>query len=108
MKRTKIIIVGLLGLLLFAGCDKGFESVNQNPNDPIAVPSGLLTADIVRIAMNSSYSTFVGGDMGSCWAQHWSKVNYEDEERYKVRASVIEVTVWKCQYYAKACDYRAK
>jgi hypothetical protein len=104
MKRTKIIIVGLLGLLLFAGCDKGFESVNQNPNDPIAVPSGLLTADIVRIAMNSSYSTFVGGDMGSCWAQHWSKVNYEDEERYKVRASVIEVTVWKNFYESVIAD----
>jgi len=93
-----IISIIVLGLFTIVSCDKNFEEINTNPNDAITVPSGLLTADIVRLAMNINYSTFVGGDMGSCWAQHWAKVNYEEEERYKVRMSVIETTIWKGVY----------
>jgi hypothetical protein len=104
MKKKNLYIVVLLGVIFIAGCDKGFEGLNENPNDAISVPSGLLTADIVRVAMNSSYSTFVGGDMGACWAQHWAKVNYEDEERYKVRPSVIEDLVWKNYYESVISD----
>jgi len=106
MKKIKLIISVLLGLFIISSCDDGFEDVNQNPNDALTVPSGLLTADIVRNAMNNSYSTFVGGDMGSCWAQHWAKVNYEDEERYKVRPSVIEDLVWKSYYEDVIADAR--
>jgi len=53
------------------------------------------------------YSTFVGGDMGSCWAQHWAKVNYEDEERYIVRADVIQETCWKGLYESVIADARS-
>ena len=98
MKNISLIFTLAVGLVLFMGCDKDFEEINNNPNDPIAVPSGLLTADVVFNAGNTLYSTFVGGDMGSCWAQHWGKVQYNDEERYQPRGSVIEVTVWKTIY----------
>ena len=98
MKNISLIFTLAVGLVLFMGCDKDFEEINNNPNDPIAVPSGLLTADVVFNAGNTLYSTFVGGDMGSCWAQHWGKVQYNDEERYQPRGRVIEVTVWKTIY----------
>ena len=98
MKNISLIFTLAVGLVLFMGCDKDFEEINNNPNDPIAVPSGLLTADVVFNAGNTLYSTFVGGDMGSCWAQHWGKVQYNDEERYQPRGSIIEVLVWKTIY----------
>ncbi|WP_372755466.1 SusD/RagB family nutrient-binding outer membrane lipoprotein [Mariniflexile sp.] len=98
MKRFKIISFLLSGLLVLVGCDNNFETLNQDPNNPTAVPSSLLIPGIARGAQNRSYSTFVGGDMGACWAQQFSKVQYNDEERYIPRQSVI-TTVWD-DFYA--------
>ncbi|MCK4664151.1 MAG: SusD/RagB family nutrient-binding outer membrane lipoprotein [Bacteroidales bacterium] len=99
MKKTKILISTiLLGLFFITACDKDFEELNKNPNDATEVSSGLITADVVRNLGNSLYSTFWGGDMGSCWSQQWAKVNYEEEARYKPRESVIEGTIWKRLY----------
>lgn len=97
MKSLKYIITGFFIVFFAASCDKGFEEVNKDPNNPTEVPSSLLMADVQRNAANTLYSTFIGGDMGSCWAQHWSKVQYNDEERYSPRQSVIE-NVWDVFY----------
>ena len=99
--------VSLLAVLVFLGyaCDGDFEEINTNPNDPAAVSSGLLLADAQRLATNQLYSTFVGGDMGSCWSQQWSKVQYNDEERYQPRGSVIQ-SVWDVFYEDVAADSR--
>jgi len=96
MKIKKYLFYTVFSVGIF-GCDSGFEKVNTNPNSPTTVPSNLLIPDIIRVAMNTSYSTFNGGDMGSCWAQHWSKVQYNDEERYSPRESQIEF-VWDTYY----------
>lgn len=92
MNINKIKYIGLIFSVLFIiqSCDQGFEELNQNPNDPAIIPAELLTADIVRSAANNLYTTFLGGDMGACWAQHWTKVQYNDEERYSPRESTIE------------------
>ncbi len=103
----KIITIFLVGMLSFVACTKDFEMTNTDPNKPLTVPSTLLAGDIIRNAINNSYSSFVGGDMGSCWAQHWAKVNYEDEERYKTRNSVIEDIVWKSMYEDVIADARS-
>lgn len=60
-------------LFLTIGCDSDFEGLNTNPNDPLRVPSHLFVTNAVRAAQNTSYSTLVGGDMGSCWSQQISK-----------------------------------
>ncbi|MFZ2284496.1 MAG: SusD/RagB family nutrient-binding outer membrane lipoprotein [Lutibacter sp.] len=98
MKRFKIITLLLFGLLVSVGCDSDFEEMNTDPNNPTAVPSSLLIPGIVRTAQNASYSTFVGGDMGACWSQQFAKVQYNDEERYIPRQSVI-TSVWN-NFYA--------
>ncbi len=91
------VIIGLVA------CDKGFEEVNSNPNDPLAVPSKLMMPDITRISMNVLYSTFTGGDMGACWAQQWAKVQYNDEARYIPRSSVI-TSNWETYYASVISD----
>lgn len=93
MKQFKIITLLLFSLLLAVSCDSDYEELNTDPNNPVAVPSDLLIPGVVRAAQNRSYSTFVGGDMGGCWAQQFAKVQYNDEARYIPRQGVIS-SVW--------------
>ncbi|MCF6212732.1 MAG: SusD/RagB family nutrient-binding outer membrane lipoprotein [Flavobacteriaceae bacterium] len=103
MKLFKIITILFFGLLVTVGCDKGFEELNKDPNNPIAVPSDLLIPGVVRAAQNNLYSTFVGGDMGGCWAQHFAKVQYNDEARYIPRQGTIS-NVWDTWYSVVIAD----
>ena len=86
-----------------ASCDKDFEEINQNPNNPTSVPSELLLGQTVRNVSNTLYSTFNGGDMGECWSQHWGKVQYNDEARYTPREGSIN-GVWSTLYTGVAED----
>ncbi|MDT8416169.1 MAG: SusD/RagB family nutrient-binding outer membrane lipoprotein [Lutibacter sp.] len=107
MKRFKIITLLLLfGLLVSVGCDSDFEEINTDPNNPTAVPSSLLIPGVVRAAQNESYSTFTGGDMGATWSQQFAKVQYNDEERYIPRQSVI-TRVWNTFYAVVISDANA-
>ena len=103
MKRFKIITILFFSLLVSVGCDSDFDEINQDPNNPVAVPSDLLIPGIVRAAQNNSYSTFVGGDMGACWSQQFAKVQYNDEARYIPRQSVIS-NVWDTFYSVVIAD----
>lgn len=84
-------------------CDKDFEELNTNPNNPTSIPSQLLLGNIIRNTGNIMYSTFNGGDMGECWAQHWAKVQYNDEARYEPRESSL-TNVWTGLYEQVAAD----
>jgi hypothetical protein len=102
MKKINLIVLLFIGLV-FVSCDKGFEELNQNPNDPTSIPSELLLGSMIRSTGNIMYSTFNGGDMGECWAQHWAKVQYNDEARYIPRESAI-TAVWSGMYESVAAD----
>ncbi|VXB47151.1 conserved hypothetical protein [Flavobacterium sp. 9AF] len=97
MKNVKLIFI-LFTSLLLQNCTSNFEEVNVDPNNPTEVPAHLFLGNIVRVNQNAIYDTFVGGDMGLCWAQHWSKVQYNDEEKYLPRRGVID-GIWD-QLYA--------
>ena len=97
MKRFKITLILFAALLVVSSCDKDFEEINQDPNNPISLPSHLIMPTAIRNAVNNMYSTFVGGDMGSCWSQQFAKVQYNDEARYIPRQSVIAST-WRVFY----------
>jgi len=97
MKKIIVFILFLSTLLYTTSCDKNFDEINQDPNNPTAIESGLLIADALRNTGNEMYSTFVGGDMGSCWSQQWAKVQYNEEALYTPRESVIGM-VWNTFY----------
>ena len=88
----------VLGVALLASCTDNFEEINENPNAALSVPSSLYIPTLAERQADILYSLFVGGDMGGNWAQHWSKVQYNDEERYQPRNTVIEGTVWEGIY----------
>lgn len=105
MRKSIIYSISILCLLLVTSCSK-FEELNTDPNNSTKVRSDLLLANIVYSAMGEDndvvnqtgmYSTFVGGDMGACWAQHIGKVQYNDEERYTPRSGVVRA-FWNTIY----------
>lgn len=97
MKKIIVFSLFLSALLFSTSCDKDFEEINTDPNNPVVIESGLLMADALRNTANVMYSTFVGGDMGSCWSQQWSKVQYNAEALYSPRESIIGM-VWDGLY----------
>ena len=90
MKNIKIILFAFLSLILTTGCEKDFEELNTDPNNPTVIPADLLLGYSQRIYANVIYNMQAGGDMGGCWSQQWSKVQYNDEERYIPRRAVID------------------
>ena len=103
MKKL-LIFFGIL--ICLGSCDDGFVELNVDPNNPTEVPSSLLLGDIIRVTNNLNYWSFTGGDMGSCWGQHWSKVQYNDEERYIVRTGIIQ-SYWEDMYASVISDAKA-
>ncbi|PQJ82569.1 SusD/RagB family nutrient-binding outer membrane lipoprotein [Polaribacter glomeratus] len=97
MKKINIIIYAFLSFILLTGCDEGFEELNVDPNNSTAIPAHLLLGGTQRIFMNTMYSAQLGGDMGECWAQHWSKVQYNEEARYEPRVGNINA-IWNNIY----------
>ncbi|MDO6597856.1 SusD/RagB family nutrient-binding outer membrane lipoprotein [Oceanihabitans sp. 2_MG-2023] len=96
MKNTKIIFLLFLSLVI-ASCDKDFEEVNTDPDNATEIPAHLLLGNIIRVNQNIIYNAQIGGDMGECWAQHWSKVQYNDEARYSPRRGNIDA-LWNSLY----------
>ena len=98
MKRFKLtIIFTFIAALVFVSCDKDFAEINTDPNNPTAIPGHLLLPSVVRQMQNTNYSAFVGGELAG-WAQQLCKVQYNDQQRYIFRQSVITST-WE-NYYA--------
>lgn len=96
MKKISILFIALIALSS-ASCDKDFEEVNTDPNNATAVPSHLLLGNVIRFNQDRIYGMQQGGDMGMCWAQHASKVQYNDEEQYVPRRGSID-GVWSVLY----------
>ncbi len=105
MKKISILFVALIGLFS-ASCDEDFETVNQDPNNPTVVPSHLLLGNIIRINQNVIYGMQQGGDMGMCWSQQVSKVQYNDEERYIPRRAAID-GIWSTLYASVISDAKS-
>lgn len=96
-KYLKLTVVCLFTLIAYSACDNDFEEINENPNGPVTVPPGLLITGIQEATADELYNTFLGGDMGETWVQHWGKVQYNEEERYNIRPGVND-TFWDRLY----------
>ncbi|MFA4851898.1 MAG: SusD/RagB family nutrient-binding outer membrane lipoprotein [Bacteroidales bacterium] len=108
MKKTRIAGIAVVlsaFLIIFNSCKKDFDTINQNPNSAgldKAAPDMLLTSAIESMT-DRVQETFLGEEMGNCWAQHEAKVQYTDEDRYIYRTSVVNNT-WASFYAANGMD----
>jgi hypothetical protein len=96
MKKISIFLL-TISVIIATSCDNKFEELNVDPNRATEVPAHLLLGNVIRNTQNTVYSTFNGGDMGLCWAQQWSKVEYNDEERYAPRQVSMD-NIWNVLY----------
>jgi len=89
-------------LFMVSACTDDFEEMNTSPNGPVNVPSDLVLAGIIETTADRLFDTFHGGDMAT-WVQHFGKVQYNDEERYSPRATVLNNT-WNGFYSVGLTD----
>ena len=68
------------GLFVVTSCDKDFQEVNTNPNDPESVPASLLLPTIIRNPVNEVASLAWG--YGNVVMQYSAKIQFTSEDRY--------------------------
>jgi len=96
MKKLFYLFIASLAFTAIS-CDKDFEEINISPNSsPVTDPNLLLATTIIN-TQNVLYNAQIGGDMGLCWSQQWSKVQYNDEERYIPRRGNMNA-MWSTLY----------
>tara|TARA_R110001606_G_scaffold221776_1_gene369514 strand:+ start:75034 stop:76626 length:1593 start_codon:yes stop_codon:yes gene_type:complete len=81
IKSNSIKSIALLaGLFVATSCDKDFQEVNTNPNDPESVPTALLLPTIIRNPVNEVAGLAWG--YGNVVMQYSAKIQFTSEDRY--------------------------
>lgn len=103
MKKIFYLIIATFALW---SCDNNFEEINTSPNSSQTTDPNLLLSSAMITTQNTLYNAQIGGDMGTCWAQQWSKVQYNSEERYTPRRAVMN-SVWTNLYASSIAECKA-
>lgn len=98
MNKNIWILMGLIGAIAFSGCQKDFEEINTNPNEPTSVSTGFLLTSAQKRIMDETYDSFWGSRRGMQLSQYWSSNQYSNESRYQFRTEVTNGS-WR-DYYA--------
>lgn len=91
MKRTLGRAAPVLALaLVAAACDQGLTELNVDPNNPpfVAAPAVLPEAQqrAVNLALGSNFNLTMMG----LWSQSFAKIQYIDEDRYRLRSTTLD------------------
>jgi hypothetical protein len=104
MKNILASLFGFLLMMSMVSCDD-FLDINDDPNNPSAVPAALsLPAAQLNIAvsLNADYAV-----VGGLWAQHWTQSHvasqYRDEDRYDLTRLDYQVA-WQEMYAGALID----
>lgn len=87
----KIILFGVVffSLLILDSCTKDWEKMNIDPNNPIDVPAENILINVERNLSNTLWDVWWGGNNTCSYANHISKIQYIDENRYQERDGII-------------------
>lgn len=89
----------LIVLVVISSCTKDFNEINSNKNELDGEkehPDLLLTSAIEDLS-DQIHDVWLGHEIGSCWVQHMSKVQYTDEDRYIPRNDLVNF-IWSNLY----------
>ena len=89
MKKIRLLGVLIISLLIIAGCTKGWEEMNIDPNNPTDVPAENILINVQRGMSNTLGDVWWTGNNTSSYANHISKIQYIDENRYLERDGII-------------------
>ncbi|MDR6194253.1 SusD/RagB family nutrient-binding outer membrane lipoprotein [Siphonobacter sp. SORGH_AS_0500] len=94
----------IAGLFLASGCEKNFDVINTNPNDPTSLPPELLMPHGIRVGVNTIWGGSLGQDVGSGWSQHWARIQYTEIDQYNFTTDVQD-TPWQNLYIEANADF---
>ena len=83
LNRSILVLLATLA----GACTEGFEELNDNPNEPSAVPANYLLTYAQENIVDRVYNGFDNSRVGMTLAQYWSQNQYTDESRYQYRAN---------------------
>ena len=89
MKKIKTFGVIFMSLLILGSCTKGWEEMNIDPNSPTDVPAANILTYVERAMSNTLFDVWWSGNNTSSYANHLSKIQYIDENRYAERDGII-------------------
>jgi hypothetical protein len=94
-----------MGLVLsLSACDEGLTELNKNPNAPEEVGPEFLFPQGVTASVGLIRGAGFDLHLTSLWAQHYSKIQYVDEDWYQIRAQSIDA-YWSGLYAGPLEDF---
>lgn len=89
--RIRSVATLLLALTLGVGaCGESLTAVNDNPNEPTAVPGAVILPNAIVDLANNMTNSFWHLSLFSTWSQQLSKIQYPDEDLYAIRADALQ------------------
>jgi len=88
MKKIALVLMALVVGL--SACDRNFEEINTNPNDPTTVPNTNILLSSLISGMDRIHGASMNMTYAGLWVQHYAKIQYIDEDRYAFRPSAID------------------
>jgi hypothetical protein len=80
-----------LALALAAvACDKGLTELNVDPNNPPFVAAPAVLPEAEQAAVNRALGSNYNLTMLGLWSQSYAKIQYIDEDKYRLRSSTID------------------
>ena len=83
-------IAGILALTLSAGACDSFTGLSENPNGPRDVDPEVLFPQGAVSAVGLVRGAGIDMHLTSLWAQHYSKIQYVDEDWYQIRPQSVD------------------
>lgn len=104
---TKKALVLSLTLSFFGltACEKNFDTINANPNDPVSLPAELLMPHAIRITANSVVGGSLGLDVGPLWSQHLARIQYTEIDQFNFTTDTQD-TPWLNMYIEANASYQ--
>ena len=105
MKKIALVLMALVVGL--SACDRNFEEINTNPNDPTTVPNTNILLSSLISGMDRIHGASMNMTYAGLWVQHYAKIQYIDEDRYAFRPSAIDAH-WTGLYAGPLFDLKVK
>jgi hypothetical protein len=84
-------IAGILALTFSAGACDSFTGLSENPNGPRDVDPEVLFPQGAVSVVSTARGASIDMTLTSLWAQHYSKIQYVDEDWYQIRPNNVDL-----------------
>ena len=99
-----ILMAGTISLFM-SSCDKDFEEINENQNNPEVVLTSNILNSATKELTDNSRDAFSSARTTLPWMQYWGQTSYADEDRYLYRETTAS-NLWR-DYFRVANDFKA-